>query len=35
MVFEWRNDKVSLNELAQKSTVKKCEYKSKVVKFQI
>lgn len=35
MVFEWRNDKVSLNELTQKSTVKKCKHKFEVAKFQI
>ena len=35
MVFEWRNDKVSLNELTQKLTVKKCKYKFKVAKIQI
>ena len=35
MVFEWRNYKVSLKELTQKSTVKKCKYKFKVAKIQI
>lgn len=35
MVFEWRNDKVSLNELTQKSTVKKCKHKFEVAKTRI
>lgn len=35
MVFEWRNYKVSLKELTQKSTVKKCEYKFEVAKTRI
>lgn len=35
MVFEWRNDKVSLNELTQKLTVKKCKYKFEVAKTRI
>lgn len=35
MVFEWRNDKVNLNELTQKSTVKKCKYKFEVAKTRI
>lgn len=35
MVFEWRNDKVSLNGLTQKSTVKKCEYKFEAAKTRI
>ena len=34
MVFEWRNDKVSLKKLTQKSTVKKCKHKFKVAKTQ-
>lgn len=34
MVFEWRNDKVSLKKLIQKSTVKKCKYKFEVAKTQ-